>query len=102
MSVSVGNNYSGDQFIHIVLDNFRQGGKYTAQMSGHQAELIKEENFTNQKYFSISSPQADYLNICISSGSGRNIERANLVHKKYTFCRGANHYAETVLNYKKG
>ena len=25
--VSVGNNYSEDQFMHILLDNFHQGGK---------------------------------------------------------------------------
>ena len=27
LSVFVGNNYSEDQFIHILLDNFHQGGK---------------------------------------------------------------------------
>ena len=29
LSVSVGNSYSEDQFMHIFLDNFHQGGKYT-------------------------------------------------------------------------
>ena len=32
LSVSVGNSYSGDQLMHIFLDNFHRGGKYTAQM----------------------------------------------------------------------
>ena len=31
-SVSVGNSYSEDQLMHTFLDNFRQGGKYSAQM----------------------------------------------------------------------
>ena len=31
LSVSVGNSYSGYQLMHIFLDNFFQGGKYTAQ-----------------------------------------------------------------------
>ena len=54
------------------LDNFHQGGKYSAQMASHQAELKKEENFTHKKYLSISYLQTDYLNLARSSGSGRN------------------------------
>ena len=30
LSVSVGSSYSGDQLMHMFLDNFHQGGKYTA------------------------------------------------------------------------
>ena len=42
LSVSVGNSYSGYQLMHIFLDNFFQGGKYTAQIVRHQAELRRE------------------------------------------------------------
>ena len=31
-SVSVGNSYSEDQLMHTFLDNFHQGGKYSAQI----------------------------------------------------------------------
>ena len=31
LSVSVGGNYSKDQLLHIFLDNFHQGGKYSAK-----------------------------------------------------------------------
>ena len=41
-SVSVGKSYSKDKSMHIFLDNFYQGGKYTAQIASHQAELIGE------------------------------------------------------------
>ena len=53
LSVLVGNTYSKDQLMHTFLDKFCQGGKYSAQISSHQAELRKEENFTDQKYLSI-------------------------------------------------
>ena len=39
LSVSVGNSYSEDKMIHTFLDNFHQGGKYSAQIANHQAEL---------------------------------------------------------------
>ena len=44
LSVSVGNIYSEDQLMHTFLDNFQQGGKYSAQIASHQAELRREEN----------------------------------------------------------
>ena len=37
LSVLVGNSYSEDQIMHIFLDNFHQSGKYSAQLSSHQA-----------------------------------------------------------------
>ena len=80
--------------MHIFLDNFHQGVKYTAQISNHQAELRIEENFTDHKSLSIKSLQTDYLNLDSRSGSGRNKERENLVKKKCTFCGGANNSAE--------
>ena len=61
LSVSVGNSYSEDQLMHILLDNFHQGGKYIAQTASHQAELRREETFTDQKYLSITSLHTDYL-----------------------------------------
>ena len=39
LSVSVGNDYSEDQLMHTFLDNFHKGGKYSAQIVSHQAEL---------------------------------------------------------------
>ena len=32
LSVSVGNNYSKYHFMHIFLNNFHKGGKYSAQI----------------------------------------------------------------------
>ena len=65
--------------MHTFLDKFHQGGKYSAQIAGHQAELRREEKFTDQKYLFISSLQTDYLNLDSSSDFGRNSERANNV-----------------------
>ena len=39
---SLGNSSSEDILMHILLDNFHQGGKYTSQISSHQAELIRK------------------------------------------------------------
>ena len=36
LSVSVGNNYSEDQLMHIFLGDFHQGRKYSAQISRQQ------------------------------------------------------------------
>ena len=41
LSVSVGKSYSGDQLMNTFLDNFHQGGKYSAQIASHQAERRK-------------------------------------------------------------
>ena len=94
LSVSVGNSYSEGQLMHILLDKFHQGGKYSARISSHQAELGREKTFTDQKSLSITSQQTGYLNLDRSSGSGRNNERANIFHTKFNFCGGTNHYAE--------
>ena len=63
LSVSVGNSYSKNKLMHAFLDNFHQGGKYSAHIASHQAELRREEKFTDQKSLNISSLQTDYLNI---------------------------------------
>ena len=63
--------------MHTFLDNFQQGGKYSAQIASHQAELIREEKFTDKKSLDISSLQTDYLNLDSSSGFDRDSERAN-------------------------
>ena len=59
LSVSVGKSYYEEQLMHTFLDNFHQGGKYSAQMASHQAELRIEENFTDQNVLNISSLQTD-------------------------------------------
>ena len=94
LSVLVGNSYSEDQFMHILLDNFHQNGKYIAQIPSHQAELRREEIFTDQKYFSVTSLKTDYLHPDRSSGSGIKNERENLVQKKFTFCGCTDRSAE--------
>ena len=55
LSVSILNSYPEDKIIHTFMDNFYQGGKYSTQIASHQAELRREETFTDQKYLSISS-----------------------------------------------
>ena len=80
--------------MHTFLDNFHRGGKCSAHIASHQAELKREENFTDQKSLNISSLQTDYLNLDRSSGFGRNSEIAHAVQTKCTFCGGTNHSAE--------
>ena len=48
LSVSTGNSYSEDQLMHTFMDNFHQSGKYSSQIASHQAELWREEKFTDQ------------------------------------------------------
>ena len=36
LSVSLGNIYTKDYLMNILLDNFHQGGKYTPQIASHQ------------------------------------------------------------------
>ena len=80
--------------MHTFLDNFCQGGKYSAQIASHQAEFRREEKFTDKKSLNISTLQTDNLNLDISSsGSSRHSERANYVQENFTFCGGNNHSA---------
>ena len=94
LSVLVGNSYSEDQLIHTFLYNFHQGGKYSAQIASHQAELRREEKFTDKKSSNISSLQTYYLNLDSRSGFGRNSEISHAVQTKCTFCGGENESAE--------
>ena len=94
LSFSVENIYSEDQLMPIFLYNFHQDGKYIAQIVSHQAELRREEKFTDQKYLSITSLYTYYLNLDSISGPGRNNKRANIAQKKCTFCGGTNHSKE--------
>ena len=87
--------------MHTFLDNFHQGGKYSARIASHQAELRREEKFTDQKSLNISSLQTDYLNLDSISGSGSNSERAHDVQKKRTFCGSVNHSEEKMLQKDK-
>ena len=65
--------------MHTFLDHFQQGGKYSAQIASHQAELRREQPITDQKSLKISSLQTDYLNIDSISGFGRDSERVHAV-----------------------
>ena len=96
LSVSVGGNYSEDQLMHILLDTFHQGGKYSTQITRYQADLRRVGKFTDQKYLSISYLQTDYLNLNRSSICGENNDRENLVQTKYIICGGANYSAENI------
>ena len=82
--------------MHTFLDNFQQGGKYSAQIASHQTELRREEKCIDQKSLNISSLQTDYLYLDSRSVFGRNSERAHSVQTKCTFCGGNNHSAENV------
>ena len=77
--------------MHTFLDNFQQGGKYSAQIASHQAELRREEKFTDQKSLNISSLQTHYLNLDSSSGFDRDSEREHAIQTECTFCGGINH-----------
>ena len=97
LSVSIENNYPEDQFMHIYLENYHQGGKYSAQIASHPAELRREENFMDQIYLSITSLQTDFLIIDIRAGCSINSERASNVQKKYTFGK----VGKSAMNYIK-
>ena len=83
--------------MHILLHNFHQDEKYIAQISSYQAELRREEKFSDQKSLSITSLQTYYLNPDSSSVSGRKNNKANLVQTKWTLCEGNNHSTENFL-----
>ena len=83
--VAVGNSSSEDQLMHTFINNFRQGGKYSTQIANHQAELRREETFTDEKSLSIPYLQTDYLNLDIISGCGRNSEREKMFIKSALF-----------------
>ena len=44
LSISVGYSYSEYQLMHTFMDNFHQGGNYSAQIASYQTELRIEEN----------------------------------------------------------
>ena len=94
LSVLLGNTYSEYQLMQTFLDKFHQGGKYSSQIASHQAELNRVEKCTDQKSLSISFLFTDYLNLDSISGCGINIEGANNVQTKCTFCGDSNNYAE--------
>ena len=71
--------------MHILLNKFHQGKKYTIKIASHRAELRREGKFTDQKSLFITSLQTGYLTLYRSSGSGRNDKKANRVQKKCTF-----------------
>ena len=83
--------------MHAFLDNVHQGGKYSAEIASHQAELRREENFNNKKLLNISYLQTDYLNLDSSSVFGRNSEIAHDIETKCTLCGGTNHSAENCF-----
>ena len=56
--------------MHILLNKFHQGKKYTIKIASHRAELRREGKFTDQKSLSVTYIQADYINLVIGLGCG--------------------------------
>ena len=56
--------------MHILSDKFLQATKYIKYIANRQAEIRRNEKFTNQKYLFIIPLQTDYLNLDRSSVSG--------------------------------
>ena len=83
--------------MHTFLDNFEKGGRYSAQIASHQAELRREEKFTDKKSLNISSLQTNYLNLDSSSGFDRDSQRAHAVQTECTFCGVFHHSAENYF-----
>ena len=72
--------------MHIFLDNFHQGGKYSAQIATYQEEFTREGEITDLKYLSTSSLQTDHLNFDRSSGCGRiKREKVNIAQVNALF-----------------
>ena len=80
--------------MHTFLDNFQKCGKYSAQITSHQADLRREVKFTDQKSLNISSIHTDYLNLDSSSGFYTDNEREHAVQTGCIFWGGVNHFAE--------
>ena len=79
--------------LHTFLDNFQQGGKNSAQMASHQAELRREGKFVDQKSLFISDLQIDYLNL---DNSVRSNERANFAQSCCIQC-GCSHPTDKLF-----
>ena len=95
LSVLVGNIYSEDQIMHTFQKEFQQSEKYSAQLASHQAELLREEKYPDQKFLNISSLQTEYLNLDSSqSGSNKHNEKENSAKAKCTYCGLSNHSVE--------
>ena len=81
--------------MHTFMDNVHQGGKYSAQISSHQAELRREKHFTDQESLNVYSLQTGYLNLdSSSSDSSRNSEIAHYIQAKCKIFGGDNNSAE--------
>ena len=50
LSFLVGNRYSEDRLMHRFMDNFHQGGKYSAQTASHQAGLRREKHLLTKNH----------------------------------------------------
>ena len=68
--------------------------KYSAQIASHQAELRREEKFTDQKSLDVYSLQTDYLNLDTSTGSIRHSEIAY-------FLRQSAHFVQVIIILRK-
>ena len=81
--------------MHIFVDNFRQGTKYSAQITIHQAEIRREDIFTRQISLSISSLLTEYLNLDSSPGCCKTM-REQIFSRKHLFFVEVKNHAENV------
>ena len=83
LSISVRNIYTGDKLIQTCVDNFQQGGNYSAHIEKHQAELKRKEDIIDQKSLSTSDLQINYLNLV---NLVRNNEREHFARSRFSHC----------------
>ena len=85
ISVSLGNNYSEDHLMHILLDKFHQGREVYCTDIKPPGRLKKRGKFYWPKIFIYLISTYWFLNIDSSAGYGKNNWRENIVQKNALF-----------------
>ena len=67
--------------MHIFMDNFHQGGKYSSQTASHQTELNREENLLMKNYWT-SPPYRPIILIWVAAQVLVEIVRDQTVFRK--------------------
>ena len=95
LSFSLGNIYSEDKLIHIFMDDFFQGGKYSAQIASYQAELSREVKSTDKNLY-LFHPYILVILILTADQVVVEIVREKILSiQSALFCGGANYSAES-------
>ena len=79
--------------MHTFMNRFHQGGKYSSQISSHQAELRRREKLLIKNVY-LFHPYRMTIYILTEFQVVVKIARKNIVQKKCAVLGGANHYAE--------